>query len=90
MTQNTADGASGSLGNTVTNNAGTYAIVPELSSSPPAPPKQEDLCFYAPTPPKAMRDMWTPPALRRNARGWQSGEGAVWQGWRAPAFFPGA
>jgi hypothetical protein len=31
----TADGASGSLGNTVTNNAGTYAIVPELSSSPP-------------------------------------------------------
>ena len=37
MTQNTADSASGSLGNTVTNNAGTYAIVPELSSPPPAP-----------------------------------------------------
>ena len=34
----TADGASGSLGNTVTNNAGTYAIVPELSSPPPSDP----------------------------------------------------
>ena len=68
----------------------TASLAANGSSSPPAPPKQEDLCFYAPTPPKALRDMWTPPALRRNARGWQSGEGAVWQGWRAPAFFPGA
>jgi hypothetical protein len=47
----TADGASGSLGNTVTNNAGTYAIVPELSSSsPPAP---------APAPARIMHALFT-------------------------------
>jgi len=34
----TADGASGSFGNTVTNNAETFAIVPELSLPPPPPP----------------------------------------------------
>lgn len=50
MTQNTADGASGSLGNTVTNNAGTYAIVPELSSSPPAP---------SPAPARIMHALFT-------------------------------
>ena len=34
----TAGGASGSLGNTITNTAGTFAIVPTLSSpAPPAP-----------------------------------------------------
>lgn len=45
----TADGASGSLGNTVTNNAGIYAIVPELST-PPAP---------APAPAMIMQALFT-------------------------------
>lgn len=44
--------------------------------------------FAPPEPPEALRDVWTPPALRKDARGWRPGEGAVWQGWKAPAFFP--
>lgn len=55
MTQNTADGASGSLGNTVVNNAGTYAIVPELSPPPdPAPDPAP-----APAPVRIMHALFT-------------------------------
>lgn len=46
--------------------------------------------FLPPEPPAALRDIWTPPALRKGAKGWQQSEGAVWQGWKAPAFFPKA
>ena len=48
----TADGASGSLGNTVTNNAETFAIVPELSLPPPPPTPQS-------VPPRFMHALFT-------------------------------
>ena len=48
----TAAGASGSLGNTVTNNAETFAIVPELSLPPPPPTPQS-------VPPRFMHALFT-------------------------------
>jgi hypothetical protein len=49
----TADGASGSLGNTITNNAETFAIVPELSLPPPHAPAP------APAPARIMHALFT-------------------------------
>ena len=46
--------------------------------------------FIPPEPPSALKNIWTPPALRKGAKGWQQSEGAVWQGWKAPSFFPKA
>ena len=62
------------------------------SSTVTLPPllQKEQRTFSAPTPPEALRNIWTPSALRKNARGWHPGDGSVWQGWRAPSFFPRA
>jgi len=58
----TAGGASGSLGATITNTAGTFAIVPELSSPPPppAPPAPPS------TPPAPPLPLWFLPVLFGN------------------------
>ena len=71
-------------------NAGGAGSPPLSSSSSEKNTAPSSSFFVAPTPPEALPDIWTPPALRKSARGWQPGEGAVWQGWKAPAFFPGA
>jgi len=74
-------GGGGASISTLNSNSGFSTTTTSAAAKPSS-------SFFAPEPPEALRNIWTPPALRKNARGWQPGEGAVWQGWKAPAFFP--